>query len=126
MLSRDDLMEPLPAVGLPHHRTIIALDIEQSTTRTDPVKAELRNKIYELFDEALRLAEIHPSHRDPFIDRGDGVLALIHPVEQAPKAILLNHAIPALSRLLIDYNASLDVSHSQRQLRVRVVMHAGE
>ena len=119
-------MDPLPAVGLPHHRTIIALDIEQSTTRTDPVKAELRNKIYELFDEALRLAEIHPAHRDPFIDRGDGVLALIHPVEQAPKAILLNHAIPALSRLLIDYNASLNVSQSQRQLRVRVVMHAGE
>jgi class 3 adenylate cyclase len=126
MLSRDDLMGPLPAVGLPHHRTIIALDIEQSTTRTDPVKAELRNKIYELLDEALRLAEIHPPHRDPFIDRGDGVLALIHPVEQAPKAILLNHAIPALSRLLIDYNASLNVSQSQRQLRVRVVMHAGE
>ena len=78
-------MEPLPAVGLPHHRTIIALDIEQSTTRTDPVKAELRNKIYELFDEALRLAEIHPPHRDPFIDRGDGVLALIHPWNRHPR-----------------------------------------
>src|SRR4249920_531850 len=95
-LSRGDLMEPPPATGLPHHRTIIALDIAQSTTRTDPVKAELRNKIYELFDEALRSAGIHAPHRDPFIDRGDGVLALIHPVEEAQKALLLNYAIPAV------------------------------
>ena len=120
-------MEPPPATGLPHHRTIIALDIAQSTTRIDPVKAELRNKIYELFDEALRSAGIHPHHRDPFIDRGNGVLVLIHPVEQAPKAILLNNAIPALKRLLTDYNTSLPhISQPQRQLRVRVVMHAGE
>jgi class 3 adenylate cyclase len=120
-------MASLPAAGLPHHRTIIALDIEQSTTRTDPVKAGLRHMIYELLDEALRSAEIHVPHRDPFIDRGDGVLALIHPVEQAPKAILLNHAIPTLNRLLTDYNASLPhISQPQRQLRVRVVMHAGE
>jgi class 3 adenylate cyclase len=90
-------------------------------------KAELRNKIYELFDEALSSAGIRASHRDPFIDRGDGLLALIHPVEQAPKAILLNHAIPALNRLLADRNASLPrIGQSQRQLRVRVVMHAGE
>jgi class 3 adenylate cyclase len=120
-------MEPLPTLGLPYHRTIIALDIEQSTNRTDPVKAELRNKIYELFDEALRSAGIHTPHRDPFIDRGDGVLALIHPVEQAPKVLLLNHAIPALNRLLTDHNASLPrISQPQRQLRVRAVVHAGE
>lgn len=120
-------MEQLPAAGLPHHRTIIALDIEQSTTRTDPIKAELRHKIYGLFDEALRSAEIRTPYRDPFIDRGDGVLALIHPVEQAPKAILLNHVIPTLNRLLTDYNANLPyTSQPQLQLRVRVVMHAGE
>jgi class 3 adenylate cyclase len=120
-------MKPPLVTGLPHYRTIIALDIEQSTKCTDPVKAELRNKIYELFDESLRSAGIRAPHRDPFIDRGDGLLALIHPVEQAPKAILLNHAIPALNRLLADRNASLPhISQSQRQLRVRVVMHAGE
>ena len=34
-------MEPCLVTGLPHHRTIAALDIEQSTTRTDPVKAPL-------------------------------------------------------------------------------------
>lgn len=120
-------MKPPPTDGLPHHRTIIALDIEQSTSRTDPIKAELRNKSYELFDQALRLAGIHATHRDPFIDRGDGLLALIHPVEQAPKAILLNHAIPTFSRLLADRNTGItQISHPQRQLRVRIVMHAGE
>jgi class 3 adenylate cyclase len=120
-------MKPPLVTGLPHYRTIIALDIEQSTKRTDPVKAELRNKIYELFDEALSSAGIRAPHRDPFIDRGDGLLALIHPVEQAPKAILLNQAIPALNQLLADLNASLPhITRPQRQLRVRVVMHAGE
>jgi class 3 adenylate cyclase len=120
-------MEPLPAAGLPRHRAIVAVDIERSTIRPDAVKAGLRNKIYELFDAALAAAGIHEGYRDPFTDRGDGVLALIHPVDQAPKAVLLNQAIPAFSRFLTDYNASLSrPGETQRQLRVRVVVHAGE
>ncbi len=121
------LMEPLLATGLPHYRAIVALDIERSTSRPDPVKAELRNKAYEFFDAALCSAGISKRHRDRYIDRGDGLLALIHPVDQAPKALLLNRAIPTLSRLLADYNASLPHSSwPQRQLRVRVVTHAGD
>jgi class 3 adenylate cyclase len=120
-------MEPLLAAGLPRHRAIVAVDIERSTIRPDTVKAELRNKIYELFDAALIEAGIRESYRDPFIDRGDGVLALIHPVDQAPKVVLLNQAIPAFNLSLTDYNASLSRSgETQRQLRVRVVVHAGE
>ena len=121
------LAEPLPAVSLPRHRAIVALDIEHSTPRPDPVKAELRSELYELFDAALRSAGILRRHRDRFTDRGDGILALIYPVDQAPKAILLKTAIPALSQLLTDYNASLPrASRPQRQLRVRVVVHSGE
>ena len=120
-------MEPNPSAGLPHYRAIVALDIECSTSRPDPVKAELRNKTYELFNAALDLAGIHERHRDRYIDRGDGLLALIHPVDQAPKALLLNRVIPALSSLLADYNTSLpNPSRLQRQLRVRVVTHAGD
>jgi class 3 adenylate cyclase len=120
-------MEPCLVTGLPHYRTIIALDIEQSTARTDPVKADLRRSMYELFDQALRSAGIHSPHRDPYIDRGDGILALIHPAEQTSKGILLNHVIPALNQLLTDSNASLPhTTGPQRQLRIRVVMHAGE
>jgi hypothetical protein len=120
-------MEPLQATGLPHYRTIVALDIERSTSRPDPVKAELRSTAYELFDAALCSAGIHKRHRDRYIDRGDGLLALIHPVDQAPKALLLNRAVPVLNRLLTDYNTSLPhSSRPQRQLRVRVVTHAGD
>ena len=120
-------MEPFPATGLPHYRAILALDIERSTSRPNPIKAELRNKTYELFEMALRMAGISNSHRDQFIDRGDGILALIHPVDQVPKALLLNRAVPVLNRLLADYNAGLPrFSHPERQLRIRVVMHAGE
>jgi hypothetical protein len=120
-------MAPLLATGLPRYRAIVALDIERSTSRLNPIKGELRNKIYELFDAALHAAGIGKRYRDRFVDRGDGILALIHPVDQAPKALLLNRVVPLLSRLLTEYNASLTRhSQSQRQLRVRVVMHAGE
>jgi class 3 adenylate cyclase len=109
-------------VSLPRHRAIIALDIEQSTSRTDAVKAEFRRKIYELFDTALRSAGIQRRHRDRFFDRGDGVLALIHPVDRAPKAILLGRVVPALNQLLTSYNRS----RPHQLLRVRAVVHAGE
>jgi hypothetical protein len=120
-------MGPLAVTGLPCYRAIVALDIERSTDRPDPIKGELRNKAYELFEAALRKAGIDSCHHDRFVDRGDGILALIHPVDQAPKALLLNAVVPLLSRLLGDYNASLPQhSQQQRQLRLRVVVHAGD
>ena len=120
-------MEPFLAAGLPHYRAILALDIERSTSRSNPVKAELRNKTYELFEAALRKAGISTRHRDRFVDRGDGILALLHPVDQVPKALVLNRVIPLLSRLLAGYNESLPrFGQLERQLRMRVVMHAGE
>jgi class 3 adenylate cyclase len=126
-LPPDDLNPTPPTSGQPRHRAIVAVDIEQSTSRPDPVKAELRRTLYNLFDQALRTAGIHRRHRDRFTDRGDGLLALIHPADQASKPILLNRAIPALSQLLADHNASLPSSdHPSLQLRLRVVMHAGE
>ena len=105
----------------------MAVDIESSTTRTNPVKAELRNKIYDVFEQALHTAGIGPRNRDPFTDRGDGILALIHPVDQAPKTVLLNVAVPALARLLADHNSSQPVARRpERRLRLRAVLHAGE
>ena len=119
--------EPLPAAGVPRHRAVVALDIERSTSRPDSVKAELRSKLYGVFDAALLEAGIRRQYRDRFVDRGDGILALIHPVDQASKAALLKTVIPALSQLLTDYNASLpQASRAQRQLRIRAVVHAGE
>ena len=109
------------------YRAIIALDIEGSTNRPDPVRAGLRTTLYELLDTALHSAGIYPRHRDRFIDRGDGLIALIHPADQAPKALLLNRVIPEFSRLLSAYNASIPVQgRPQRQMRIRAVLHAGE
>jgi hypothetical protein len=120
-------MAALPVTGLPRYRAIVALDIERSTSRPDPIKGELRNKTYELFEVVLRTAGIDKRQRDRFIDRGDGLLALIHPVDRAPKALVLNRVVPFLSRLLAEYNAGLSrASRPERQLRIRVVMHAGE
>ena len=120
-------MAPLPAAGLPQYRSIVAVDIERSTSRPNPIKGELRKKTYELFEGALRKAGVGKRHHDRFIDRGDGILALIRPVDQVPKALLLNRAVPALHQLLSEYNYSLPRhSQPQRQLRVRVVVHAGE
>jgi len=106
--------------GPPRYRAIVGLDIEQSTTRPDPVKAEFRIMLYELFEAALRSAGIGPDRRDPFVDRGDGLLALVDPAELTP---LLSRVVPVFAQLLVGYNASLP---PRRQLRVRVVVHAGQ
>jgi hypothetical protein len=117
-LLRQPLILRRPAA---HQRTIVALDIERSTSRPDPVKAELRATMYDLFDAALRAARIHPRHRDRFADRGDGFLALVHGADHAPE-VLLRRVIPAYGVLLAEYNT---VRPPQSQLRVRVVVHAG-
>jgi HD domain len=105
-------------------RVIVAVDIERSTSRPDSVKAELRTMLYELFDAALRSAGVNTDRRDRFIDRGDGLLALIDPADQA---LVLHRVVPAFGQLLAGYNARLqDRGGRQRELRVRVVVHSGE
>jgi hypothetical protein len=115
-LAFGTLVRSQPA-QLPVRRIIVALDIERSTSRADPVKGELRIMLYELFDAALRSAGIYPEHRDPFEDRGDGLLSLIHPGRQIP----LSRVAEKLAQLLADYNAG-----THRQLRIRMMVHEGE
>jgi hypothetical protein len=113
----------------PVHRSILAVDIEKSTSplRTNPIKEELRRLVYRLLAEAMASAGIQDRHRDAFEDRGDGVLALIHPADEVPKTLLFNPLIPALSQMLSDYNLALpEAERAQRELRLRVVVHAGE
>jgi class 3 adenylate cyclase len=114
-------MSTLP-VAVPHHRTIVAVDIEGSTTRTNPAKGRLRHTMYDLFEAALHASGIVDDHRDALIDRGDGVLALIHPVDEAPKTLLLDTFVPTLSRLLAEHNGRSPL----QQLRMRAAVHAGE
>jgi class 3 adenylate cyclase len=111
-----------PARGLsPVYRTIVAVDIEGSTTRPDAVKAHLRTVMYELLEAALNICGIAEKHRDPLIDRGDGAFLLVRPVDQAPKTLLLSEFIPTLNHLLASHNAE-----DPDQLRLRAAIHAGE
>ncbi|AHH99607.1 hypothetical protein GCM10010174_18170 [Kutzneria viridogrisea] len=114
-------MTTLAAV-LPLHRTIMAVDIEGSTTRTNPVRARNRQLMYELVEQALHLGGIAAEHRDEFHDLGDGVLVVIHPVPQAPKTVLLNTVIPTLRELLAEHAAR----HPEQSLRLRAAVHTGD
>jgi class 3 adenylate cyclase len=110
---------PIPV--LPRHRTIFAVDIEGSTRRTNSGRGVLRNAMYDLLAEAMLLSGIAKQHRD-LVDRGDGVLVLIHPVDDLPKTKLLNTVVPTLSDLL----GQLQFERPEHSFRMRAAMHAGE
>jgi class 3 adenylate cyclase len=110
---------PLPV--LPLHRAIVAVDIEGSTSRTNRARAQLRTAMYDLLEEALLLSGIQEPHRD-LIDRGDGVLVLVQPLDHLPKTVLLTLFIPTLTELLVQHGAS----RPDQRFRLRAAVHAGE
>ena len=112
--------------SLPVHRSILAVDIEGSTRRTNPVKEELREEVYRLVVEALFVAGIGSQHFDPFTDRGDGVLVLLRPADELPKPLLFSRLIPVLASLLVAHNSGISPADQPRVLRLRAVIHAGE
>ena len=83
------------------------MDIEGSTQRTNPVKEELRKQVYRVVVRALSMAGVNNGYYDPLIDRGDGVLILLRPVDEFPKPLLLSHVMPALVKLLIVHNSGI-------------------
>jgi hypothetical protein len=107
--------EPSPATGRkplrlpdgPGHRTIVVLDVEESTQRGNPDKGELRRSLYWLTERALQAAGIVDKHLEPKADRGDGVMILILPHDEVPKTLVLDRLIPVLAALLIEHNASV-------------------
>lgn len=101
---------------------IFAVDMEGSTTRTNAAKGVLRRVMYTLFEQSLQLSGIHDGHRDPFVDRGDGVLLLVHPVDEVPKTLLLTSVVPLLATLLAEHTRGFP----GECLRLRAVLHAGE
>ncbi|MFB9687628.1 hypothetical protein [Amycolatopsis plumensis] len=111
-----------PAHHVPLHRVMVAVDIAGSTTRTNPARARLRTVLFELLDEAFLAGGITKKFRDGFVDRGDGALCLVRPVDQAPKPVLLTTVVPTLAELL-DKHAE---SHPELAFRLRVAVHAGE
>jgi hypothetical protein len=108
----------------PVHRSIMAVDLEGSTMRTNPVKGVLRRVIYDLLERSLAAVAITGDRLEPLIDRGDGVLVLIRPHDDVPKTLVLDQLIPLLSTLVTKYNAQ--APQSALRIRLRVVVHAGE
>ena len=108
----------------PVHRSILAVDLEGSTKRTNPERGELRRILYSLLDQALHEAGINSRHLEPLVDRGDGVLVLIRPHDEVPKTVLIGVLIPALTALLDEHNAT--VAQPALRLRLRAVVHCGE
>ena len=106
------------------HRSILAVDIEGSTFRTNTVKEELRDVANQLVMDALGLAEIDDRYYDyPFTDRGDGYMVLVNAV---PKPLLLSRVVPALTSMLSAHNSEIPETEPARVLRLRAIVHAGE
>ncbi|WP_190858703.1 hypothetical protein [Actinomadura sp. RB99] len=113
----------------PVHRSILVVDLENSTAalRTNPIKQELRSQIYGQLKQAMTYTGIEDRWCDPFEDRGDGVLALFHPVDELPKTYLLSRLVPRLARQLTEYNESISAEdRPSRCMRLRAAVHAGE
>jgi hypothetical protein len=108
--------------GRPVHRVLLVVDIENSTSRRDPVKARLRQVLYRILDEALHTSGIPPLYRDPLVDRGDGALVLIRPADHLPKSSLFINLIPTLEYLVDKHNEDCP----RLSLRLRIAVHAGE
>ena len=111
------VLDPVP-------RLILAVDVEGSALRTEPVKGEPHRIMYALLDRALRATGIDRRYLERPVDRGDGVLLLFRPDDEVPKTLLLGQLIPRLATLLVEHNAA--VGEPALRLRLRVVFHAGE
>jgi len=108
----------------PVYRLIIAVDIEGSTTRTDPVKGELRRVIYDLLGHGLEAVAITGNRVEHLADRGDGILALVRSHDEVPKTVLLGRLVPLLAAMLAEYNAQ--AASQPLRMRLRAVVHAGD
>ena len=108
----------------PKYRSIVAVDLEGSTTRTNPVKGELRRVLYDLLERSLEAVPITANHLEPLTDRGDGALVLIRPHDDVPKTVLLDRLIPLLTALLDEHNSA--APDPALRMRLRAVVHAGE
>lgn len=108
--------------GEPRYRTVFGVDVESSTTMGNAAKARMRDAMYSLLTEAFVRNGITEDDHDPLIDRGDSVVALLHPADRMPKTLLLRSVVPELSRLIDEHNRR----HPADRLRFRAVLHAGE
>jgi hypothetical protein len=106
----------------PCYRTVFGVDVESSTTRTNSAKARMRDAMYALVTEAFIRDGITAADHDPLLDSGDGLVALLRPIDRVPKTLLLRSVVPTLARLIGEHNTH----RPEDRLRLRAVLHAGE
>lgn len=106
----------------PCYRTVFGVDVESSTTRNNSAKARMRDAMYGIVTEAFVRNGIGEDDHDPLLDSGDGLVALLRPVDRVPKTLLLRSVVPTLGRLLHEHNTHRPAD----RLRLRAVLHAGE
>jgi class 3 adenylate cyclase len=105
----------------PCRRTIVAVDIEDSSARPNHEKAQLRDAMYALLDEALVNSGVTEDLRDPPYDRGDGAIMLVHPVGPDPCGQLLDRGIRTMSDRLTEHNTA-----GRPGFRLRAAIHSGD
>lgn len=104
----------------PINRTILLMDIEKSGGRLDVEQGVMRRLLYGVLKETLLAASVEADeYRSE--DRGDGVFVLFDAAVSKPQLIrALLHETP------MKLNASNRVSSAGTQVRLRLVLHAGE
>ncbi|MEU1782641.1 hypothetical protein ABZ545_24615 [Streptomyces abikoensis] len=105
--------------------SIVVLDIENFSARTNPIQRSLRSAMYEVVDEAVaRTLREHEGTRTHegirTEDRGDGILMLV-PAAVSP-VLLAGDFVRALDDEL---KAKADIFSEAHAMRLRVALHQG-
>lgn len=101
----------------PIQRSVVVLDVESSSERSNPEIGKLRSAMYRVLDEALQRAGL--AGRDIDIeDRGDGALIVIDAVPLVLLDLFAEHLIVVLR----EENAAVE---AVSWLRLRVALHRG-
>jgi hypothetical protein len=99
----------------PVQRTVVGVDVEGSTDRNNVQRARIREAMYEVLEKSLIVSGVTEERREPLLDRGDGAIVFIQPVDEIPKPLLVNTFIPVLRDEL-----------RAQEFRLRVAMHFGD
>jgi len=100
---------------IPRQRTILGVDVERSTERNNVGRGQVRDAMFDIVEKTLIASGITEELREPIVDRGDGALVCVHPVDQIPKTVLITTFVPILRAEL-----------RNQAFRLRVAMHFGD
>lgn len=101
------------------HYWILVLDVENFSTRPDPVQRSLRTAMYDVVHSAFEAAGV-PAGEIVWEDRGDGILMLVPPTVAPVR--LAGPFVRALDDALREQAVFHSAAHA---LRIRLALHQG-